>query len=61
MSDLVGSPGVLKFSIQITRKATGKVEEYELTSEPLSEEQAKSIIEAQTKEYNDGSNSLNSK
>lgn len=30
MSELAGQPGELKFTIQITRKETGKVEEIEL-------------------------------
>lgn len=31
MNDLTGQPGELKATITITRKATGKVETYELT------------------------------
>lgn len=31
MNDLTGQPGELKATITITRKATGKIETYELT------------------------------
>ncbi len=61
MAHLNGQMGVLKFSVQITRKETGKVEDYELTSEPMPEEQALAIIEAQTKEHSDGGHTLDSK
>ena len=50
MSDLQGKLGELSFTLQITRKETGKVEEYQMTS---------SITDAKTheqllKEHDDG-------
>ena len=38
MSDLQGQIGELRMTIQVTRAATGKVEEYELIGTPLPEE-----------------------
>lgn len=35
MNELVGQPGVLTMTINVTRKATGKVETYELIGTPL--------------------------
>ena len=34
MADLIAGDGLLEMTIQITRKETGKVEEYKLTSQP---------------------------
>jgi len=56
MSSLTGQVGELTMQVQITRKETGKVEEYTLTS-PIDAEQ-----EAQLLKENDlGRNSLDSK
>ena len=57
MSELQGKLGELSFTLTVTRKETGKVEEYEMTS---------SITDAKTheqllKEYDDERNSQHSK
>lgn len=50
MSDLVGAVGELQMTVQITRKETGKVEEFKLTG----------FLDAdQLKELQNGSNTLN--
>ena len=50
MSNLVGAVGELQMTIQITRKETGKVEEFKLTG---------FVDENQLKEIQNGSNTLN--
>lgn len=42
MIELKAQPGELHMTIQVTRKETGKVEEYQLTSE-ITEEQAEQL------------------
>jgi hypothetical protein len=50
MSDLVGAVGELQMTVQITRKETGKVEEFKLIG----------FLDAdQLKELQNGSNTLN--
>lgn len=49
MSNLSGDVGELRFTVQITRKATGQVEEIELVGR---------ITEEQVKEIQDGCNSF---
>jgi hypothetical protein len=50
MSDLIGAVGELQMTVQITRKETGKVEEFKLTG----------FLDAdQLKELQNGSNTLN--
>lgn len=51
MINLNGSQGELRFTLQITRKETGKVEEVELVG---------FVDEEKLKELQNGSNSLNS-
>lgn len=51
MSNLSGDVGELRFTVQITRKATGQVEEIELVGR---------ITEEQVKEIQDGSHPLDS-
>ena len=51
MIELNGQPGELRMTLQITRKATGKVEEVELVG---------FVDEDKLKELQNGSNSLNS-
>lgn len=51
MADLNGQTGELRFTVQITRKATGKVEEVELVG---------FINEDKLKEIQNGSNPLDS-
>lgn len=51
MINLTGQPGELRFKIEITRKATGKVEEVELVG---------FLNEDQLKELQNGGNSLDS-
>lgn len=51
MAELKGQEGELRFTIQVTRAATGKVEEYELVGK---------ITEEQLKEIENGNNTLNS-
>lgn len=51
MADLNGQTGELRFTVQITRKATGKVEEVELVG---------FIDEDKLKEIQNGSNPLDS-
>jgi len=50
MNDLKGTIGELTMTIQITRKSTGKVEEFKLIG---------FLDEAQLKELQNGSNTLN--
>jgi hypothetical protein len=38
MAELQGSPGELRFTIDVTRAATGKVETYELVGTPIEDE-----------------------
>ena len=48
MSNLSGDVGELRFTVQITRKATGEVEEIELVGR-MTEEQAEALgLEAET-------------
>lgn len=49
MADLVAEAGELSFTVQITRKETGKVEEYQLVGR---------ITDEQLKEIEDGCNTL---
>ena len=42
MSDITGQAGELKFTVQVTRKETGKVEEVELVS-IITEQQAQTL------------------
>ena len=51
MINLTGQPGEIRFKIQITRKATGKVEDVELVG---------FLDEDQLKELQNGGNSLDS-
>lgn len=51
MVNLSGDVGELRFTVQITRKATGQVEEIELVGR---------ITEEQVKEIQDGSHPLDS-
>lgn len=51
MIELNGQPGELRITLQITRKATGKVEEVELVG---------FVDENKLKELQNGGNSLNS-
>ena len=51
MIDLQGQVGELRFTVQVTRKETGKVEEYQLVG---------FLDEDKLKELQDGSNSLDS-
>jgi hypothetical protein len=50
MSDLIGAVGELTMTIQVTRKETGKVEEFKLIG---------FLDEEKLKELQDGSNTLN--
>lgn len=52
MSDLSGKVGELRFTVQVKRKETGKVEEYELVGKVTSDEAEKLGL----KEKDDGSN-----
>ncbi len=52
MINLQGQEGELRFTVQITRAATGKVEEYELIGKITSEEAQQLGL---TEEPNDGS------
>lgn len=56
MANLCGQVGELTLQVQITRKETGKVEEYTLTA-PIDAEQEKQLF----KETDNGRNSLDSK
>ena len=47
--NLQGAVGEVSFTVQITRKETGKVEEYQLAGF-VNEDQLKALIEAQQKE-----------
>jgi len=49
MADLTGEVGELSFTVQITRKETGKVEEYQLVGK---------ITDEQLKELENGCNPL---
>lgn len=49
MSDLQGQVGELSFTVQITRKETGKVEEYKMVG-AIDAEQLKTIEQQQQKE-----------
>lgn len=51
MADLQGQVGELSFTVQVTRKETGKVEEYQLTG---------FVNEEQLKELTNGSDTLDS-
>jgi hypothetical protein len=53
MNDLKGQVGVLTATVTIKRKATGVIEAYALTSEPISQAQAEAIIANQAKENDD--------
>ena len=57
MAELQGKLGELSFTLQITRKDTGKVEEYEMTSSITDEKTHEQLL----KEHDDGRNSLDSK
>lgn len=57
MSHLQGSLGKLKMTVQITRKETGKVEEYIITS-PIGDQKTHEQL---LKEYGDGSHTQHSK
>lgn len=59
MSDLKGQTGELRATIQITRKATGKVETFELVGR-TTPEQHEQIMQELKKEDDDGRNPLNS-
>lgn len=50
MADLTGSIGELSFTVSITRKETGKTEEYQLVG-VIDEEQLKALKNAETKEH----------
>lgn len=54
MSDLQGTPGELRATISITRKASGKVETYELVGH-VTAEQEQQLLEnsAQTEKENE--------
>lgn len=56
MSSLVGQVGKLSMTIQVKRKATGKVEEYKLES-TTTPEQHKAMVELLKQEKKDGSHS----
>ena len=56
MSDLQGKLGELSFTLTVTRKDTGKVEKYEMTSS-ITDEKTHELL----KEYDDGRNTLDSK
>ena len=56
MADLTGQAGELCFTVQVTRKETGKVDEYELTGKLTSEQAEKLGL----KEKEDGSNTPSS-
>lgn len=51
MNSLAGQPGVLTATVTVTRKATGKVETYQLIGTPVEEPQ-------QQKEQDNGCNPL---
>jgi hypothetical protein len=59
MSNLQGHVGELTFNVQVTRKATGKVEEYQLVG-GITDEQAQALglalATVQPKENEDGRN-----
>ena len=57
MAELQGKLGELSFTLQITRKDTGKVEEYEMTSSITDEKTHEQLL----KEYDDGSHTQHSK
>lgn len=50
MSDVQGSPGEVRFTIQVTRKETGKVEEYNMIGKVLPEQPVE--------EHDNGNNAL---
>lgn len=54
MSNLVGQEGELRFKVQITRKATGKVEEYDLVGK-ITAEQAEQLGLVTSQEQTNGS------
>jgi hypothetical protein len=45
MSDLVGQPSEMSFTVTITRKATGAVETYHMIGTPVSEAETPKEIE----------------
>ena len=55
MSELTGEMGELKMKIQVTRAATGKVEDYELTSQ-VSKEQFDELTNQPTQVQDNGRN-----
>ena len=57
MADLQGALGELSFTLQITRKETGKVEEYEMTSSITDVKTHEQLL----KEHDNGRNTLSSK
>lgn len=57
MADLKGQLGELKMTVQITRKETGKVEEYKLTSCISDQETHEQLL----KEYGDERHSQHGK
>lgn len=56
MSDLKGQGGELRCTVTVTRKATGKVETYDVVS-TITEEQAQELGLVETKEKDNGRNS----
>lgn len=54
MADLMGSPGELRFTIQIKRAATGDVETYDMVGRVLPDQ------ETETNEVENGSDTLDS-
>lgn len=56
MADLKANVGELHFKVQVTRKETGKVEEYDLIGK-VTHEQAEQLGLIETKEKENGSNS----
>jgi hypothetical protein len=61
MNELKGQMGVLTATVTVVRKGTGKVETYNLTSEPVTSEQAATILGSAHKEKADGGHALDSK
>ena len=55
MNEMVGQAGELRATVQVTRKATGKVEEYELVGR-LSAEQHEQLMSELNKEQQNGTN-----
>lgn len=57
MSNLTGQAGELRFKVQVTRKDTGKVEEYELVGKITAEQAEQLGLTPSSQEQSNGSDS----